>query len=49
MTTFIWMSRPKVADGLTYLSDVDGWVEAVTDVHHYGGTQVLQHKHNKNI
>lgn len=31
---------------LTDLSDVNGWVDAMTHIHHYGGTQILEHKYN---
>lgn len=33
-------------DWLTYLSDVNSWVDAMTHIHHYGGTQILEHEYN---
>lgn len=35
-----------VTDFLTYLSDVNSWVDAMTHVHHYGGTQILKRRYN---
>lgn len=31
---------------VSHLSNVYSWVQAVANIHHYGGTQVLQGKHN---
>lgn len=35
-----------LTDWLTYLSDVNGWIDAMTHIHHYGGTQILEHEYN---
>lgn len=34
---------------MTYLSDVDGWIQTVTYVHHYSGPQVLPHKVTRKV